>query len=90
MLGIASICCFLGFWLFAFVAAALVVDAVTSASTSPGALASIGFVGMLSLFSVFAGFVTGLLGVILKNHNKVVAGIGLGLNLLLVIMMVAR
>ncbi len=42
-----------------------------------------GLLGLVSFLLPIAGFVLGLIGVVMQRSQKVVAGIGLGLNVLL-------
>jgi len=83
VLGILSLVAFGLFWLFLLLAANSAVTAVVQEDGRRLA-ASVGL-GLFSFVMPIIGLVLGIIGVVMKNSQKVVAGIGLGLNGLLLL-----
>jgi hypothetical protein len=83
VLGILSLVAFCLFWVFVVLAANSAVAAVAH-EDGRRLVASVGL-GLFSFVMPILGVVLGIIGVILKNSQKVVAGIGLGLNGMLVL-----
>lgn len=83
MLGILSLVAFCLFWVFVVVA---MNSAVTALVQEDGnRLVASARLGLFSFVMPIIGLVLGIIGVLLKNSQKVVAGIGLGLNGILVL-----
>lgn len=81
LLGILSLVAFALFWLFLLLAFNSLMVGAQNAD-GKRVIAS-GVLGLVSFLWPIAGFVLGLVGVVMQRSQKVVAGIGLGLNVLL-------
>ncbi len=83
LLGILSLAAFVLFWVFLLMAFnSLMVGAQNSDAKR---MIASGFLGVLSFLWPITGAVLGIIGVVKANSQKVVAGIGLGLNGLLLV-----
>lgn len=83
VLGILSLVAFCLFWVFVVVA---MNSAMTALVQEDGRrLVASARLGLFSFVMPIVGLVLGIIGVALKNSQKVVAGIGLGLNTILVL-----
>ncbi len=80
-LGILSIVCFVLFWLGIFLAMGLMMDSARTQNLN--GFAAGGLVGLVSMLFPIGGTVLGIIGLVAKRSNRIVAGIGLGLNLIL-------
>lgn len=83
MLGVLSLASFGLFWVFLLLAANSAMTAVVQEDGRRLA-ASVGL-GLFSFIMPIIGVVLGIIGVSLKSSQKTIAGIGLGLNGLLVL-----
>ena len=81
MLGILSLIAFVLFWFFLLLAFNSLMVGAQNAD-GKRVIAS-GVLGLVSFLWPIAGFVLGLVGVVMQRSHKVVAGFGLGLNVLL-------
>ena len=84
MLSLAAFCLF---WIFAVVAANSAMHAVVNEDAHRFVAAA--RLGMFALLMSLTGTVLGILGVVLRTSHKVVAGIGLGLNGVLLLWLLA-
>lgn len=83
VLGILSLVAFCLFWVFVVLAMNSAMTAVVQEDGNR--LVASARLGLFSFVMPIVGLVLGIIGVLLKNSQKVIAGIGLGLNGLLVI-----
>ncbi len=83
MLGILSLVAFGLFWLFLLLAANSAMTALVQEDGNR--LVASARLGLFSFVMPIIGVVLGIIGVVMKNSQKAVAGIGLGLNGLLVL-----
>lgn len=81
LLGILSLIAFVLFWFFLLLAFNSLMVGAQNAD-GKRVIAS-GVLGLVSFLWPIAGFVLGLVGVVMQRSHKVVAGFGLGLNVLL-------
>lgn len=88
LLGVLSIVAFCLFWVLLLVAASSAMHAV--AQENARRLAAAAGLGLFSFLMPIVGTVLGTVGVILRSSHKVVAGIGLALNALLLLWLLAN
>lgn len=78
LFGGISIAAFIFFWMFLAIAGNVLVASATSQST--GGVAAAGMIGIFAFLFPLIGIVFGIIGLVSANGQKVVAGIGTGLN----------